>query len=112
MSVVNHKVEFSPKKRGVKPGTPRNPNSGRKKGTLNKKTIFLQQELENVGLSWGEEFKKALVEKDYKRAEILTGLLPYLNPRLKESEAPVPVEEKPTSPSDNNILSIIADDKK
>lgn len=109
MSDVNHKVEFSPKKRGVKPGTPRNPNSGRKKGTPNKKSVFLQQELENVGLSWGEEFKKALFEKDYKRAEILTGLLPYLNPRLKELEAPAHQEEKSVEVN-NNILSIISDE--
>ena len=98
------------KKPGKKPGSPK--TGGRPKGVLNKKTLWLREELESVGLSWGEEFKKALQDNDYQKADILASLLPYLNPRLKEKEAeeqPVASPAQPISPAD--ILSIVSNDK-
>lgn len=93
-------------KRGRKKGCVK--TGGRKPGTPNKKSIWLKDELQRVGLSWGEEFKKALNQNDYQKATILANLLPYLNPRLKDvqpEQEPINEEESPTSR--NQVLEMI-----
>jgi hypothetical protein len=77
---------------------------GRTAGTANKKTLWLRDELERVGLSWADEFKSALESNNLQKANVLLELLPYLNPKLKEKEAADDVQE-PTDTTD--ILSIV-----
>ena len=70
-----------------KKGDKKPENSGMKKGQTTKKTVWLKESLESVGLSWEVEFKKALSEKDYKLIELLQNLIPYLSPKIKERES-------------------------
>ena len=61
---------------------------GRKKGTPNKKSHWLREDLERNDVIWSVEFKNALETKDYEAMDRLIALLPYLNPKMKEMEAP------------------------
>ena len=67
-------------------GQGRPENSGRKPGSRNKKTIWLNEVLSDIGFSWSQELKKAYEEKDYKKIELLQQLIPYLNPKIKDKE--------------------------
>jgi hypothetical protein len=94
------------KKPGRKPGTPK--TGGRQKGSLNKKTVWLRDALNDVDLSWELEFKKALVKKDFALMGVLINLLPYLSPKIKEKEsqeepAAQPEQDTPTA----ELLSLI-----
>jgi hypothetical protein len=60
---------------------------GRKKGTPNKRTVWLRDALSDVEFSWEEEFKNAYASSDFARLHVLTALLPYLAPKIKEREA-------------------------
>ena len=83
-------------------GSPK--TGGRTKGTPNKKTVWLREELSDVGLNWGEEFKKALSKRDYQLLSVLTDLLPYLSPKIKEKE--VLESEQTVEPTiDQSVLS-------
>lgn len=94
--------------RGRKKGSPRVPGSGRQKGTVNKKSIWLRDELESNDLHWGKEFKKSLDTENYKKAELLISLLPYLNPRLKERDSIIEVEQKIEELKNNeDILKVV-----
>lgn len=72
--------------------------TGRPSGVLNKNTIWLREELDRVDMDWALEYKHALLEKDYKRCEVLALLLPYLNPKLKEQST--------SDSSDNPVIEI------
>lgn len=107
------KVEKS--RRGKKPGSKK--TGGRKKGTINKHTLWLRDELNNVGMSWGKEFKLALDRADYQKAQILADLLPYLNPKLKDREAESPSIETPKDNelktlTDENLLKLVKEQSK
>lgn len=56
---------------------------GRAKGTLNKKSLWLRDQLESVNFNWAIEFKDSMTIQDYERARILVDLLPYLNPKIE-----------------------------
>ena len=80
---------------------------GRKAGTPNKKSVWLREELENAGINWGEQLKEALSSLDYKKAEILISLLPYLNPKMKEVDIAVSNEESIPESEEPSLLEII-----
>jgi hypothetical protein len=80
----NSKVENLKSPRGKPKGSPK--SGGRTIGTPNKRSVWLRDELENAGINWGEEMAQALAGSDFKKAEILIALLPYLNPRMKDKE--------------------------
>lgn len=80
------------KKAGKPKGLPK--TGGRKPGSVNKKSYWLRDALESVNLNWPEEFKKAFDSLDYKRAELLASLLPYLNPKIAEKDIDANDEDK------------------
>lgn len=101
------KVERN-RKGGKQPGTPK--TGGRKKGTPNKKTVWLKEELSNAGMDWSSEFIRAYQAGDLGKCDLLVSLLPYLNPKMKDREVteetpPQKTEEenKPTA----TILDIV-----
>lgn len=61
-------------------------SGGRQVGALNKKTYWLQCVLQEVGLNWGAEFKKAFDQDNFQKCQLLASLLPYLNPRVGEKQ--------------------------
>jgi hypothetical protein len=80
---------------------------GRIKGvSVNKRTRWLQEQLDRSGIDWVTEYKKALAEKNLQMMSVLTELLPYLAAKLNPSEYTLdtPVEEA-NEPAD--ILSLI-----
>lgn len=74
---------------GQKPGVRK---GGRKKGTVNKKTVWLREELDKANIDFGKYLRQAFEEKDIRMLNALAGFLPYLNPKIKDKELP---EEKP-----------------
>lgn len=79
---------------------------GRRKGTVNNKSLWLRETLIKSDIDWGVEFKKALATKDEVTLPALLALLPYLNPKMKERDADAEIEmQEDSDPAD--ILSII-----
>jgi hypothetical protein len=66
---------------------------GRKPGSLNKRTKFLSDLLEQEGFDWSKEFSIAFAANDWAKVRALTDLLPYMAPKLAQREV---VEETPT----------------
>lgn len=91
-------------KLGKPTGSPK--TGGRKAGTPNKRSIWLREELDKADINWGIELKKALDTLDYKKAEILVSLLPFLNPKLKEKEMEDEVESK--AEEADSLLNLIS----
>lgn len=83
-SITENKRKPGRKKGCVKSG-------GRQPGTLNKKSYWLRDQLENVDFVWSQEFIKSMTSADYERAKILIDLLPYLNPRIE----PKKIDDEP-----------------
>ena len=79
---------------------------GRRKGTVNKKSLWLRETLINSDIDWADYFKKALDTKDEITLQALLSLLPYLNPKMKERDADAEVEAE-ESPEPADILSLI-----
>jgi hypothetical protein len=80
-----------------KKGDPKPAGSGIKKGQKQKKTVWLNESLSQVGFSWNSELKAAYEEKDYKKIELLQQLIPYLNPKIKEKEVSEETDNNPES---------------
>lgn len=79
---------------------------GRRKGTVNNKSLWLRETLVKSDIDWGREYKKALDARDSEMLQALSVLLPYLNPKMKERDADAEVEvAEDSDPAD--ILSII-----
>lgn len=93
------------RKAGRKPGSKK--TGGRVKGTPNKKTVWLKQELENINFCWGKEFKKALDLSEIAKLEVLISLLPYLNPKMKEKEVEETPQEEAQEKPKADVLKII-----
>jgi hypothetical protein len=91
-------------KLGKPTGSPK--SGGRKAGTPNKRSVWLREELDRANIDWGLELKKALDTLDYKKAEILVSLLPFLNPKLKEKEVE-DTQETSSEDSEDSILNLI-----
>ena len=81
-----------------KPGDKKPKDSGMKKGQTTKKTVWLREALDSVGLTWQDEYKKAIEAKDYKLIELLHQLIPYLNPKIKEKEIITDEESENNNP--------------
>lgn len=79
------------KKRGPKPGSPK--TGGRKKGTPNKSTTYLRQALADVGCSIEEALAKAIHSENTQMIQALSLLLPYLTPKFKDADAPMPEDD-------------------
>lgn len=82
---------------------------GRKKGTPNKARALLREALEDHGFDMASEIIEAIkCVPRQQRMAALAQLLPYLYPRLKETEPPKDIEEPlafRARPAD--ILSIV-----
>lgn len=75
-------------------GTPK--TGGRKKGSPAKKAILItdfRSRLEANGLDLELQLSQAILDEDVFLIKALTGVLPYLAPRLKEVEKKPPPEE-------------------
>lgn len=70
-------------------------HGGRQKGTPNKKTLAFRELLEAKGLDVVSELKEAIENREVEMIKALTGILPYIVPRLKEAEI------KPDTPPDD-----------
>lgn len=105
------KIEKNRKsKRGRKKGITKPLNSGRKKGSLNKKTVFMTQILEQAGFDFGTELMKALKEASVsEKLAILRELFPYVAPRLNPKDVQEPQPEPTQDTSD--ILKLVTNDK-
>lgn len=77
--------------RGRPPGIPK--TGGRQKGTVNKRTLFLYNELSRVNFDWAREFTNAFASADPVRLRILVDILPYLVAKIKEREEPQPAAD-------------------
>lgn len=77
-----------------KKGDPRPPNAGRKAGVPNKVTIKFRDRLEHHGVDLEAELAKAILAGNIEMIKALQLLLPYAQPRLKESES----DSNPTTP--------------
>lgn len=75
----------------VDPSRPkRQKTGGRTKGTPNRKSLLFRDRLASVGCDIESELAKAILGRDVIMIQALASLLPYLTPRLKESELPAP----------------------
>jgi hypothetical protein len=83
-----------------RPGQPKPPGSGKKKGTKNKKTLRLRDLLEDRAVDFEGELAKAVLAKDVEMIKALKDLLPYLQPRIKEQEEPAKPEVEPDDSDD------------
>lgn len=86
------------KRRGKAKGSPK--SGGRKKGTPNKKTLFLADALTNLNFNLAEEIIASLsqISDPSQKMQYLLALLDYTHPRLKELEA---VPDAPASTQDS-----------
>lgn len=85
-----------------RPGQPKPPGSGKKKGTKNKKTLRLRDLLEDRAVDFEGELAKAVLAKDVEMIKALKDLLPYLQPRIKEQAEEGP---QPSVPEDDPDIS-------
>lgn len=92
----------STRKGGRPKGTPK--TGGRKKGTSNKRTYWLRDELERVGFDWALEIKKSFEIDNFERIQHLYQMLPYLNPRI---EALNVAENDPNRKQDDGVIDIL-----
>ena len=69
---------------------------GRRKGSLNKKTLALNDMLEQKGFDVIERLKNAFDSGDLAAAELLIQVLPYIAPKLKERETSSEVVQEDT----------------
>ena len=78
-----------------KPGQPKSPNSGRKRGVKNrKKLIPVEEILATANFNPAEELMKVLPTLDpLDKAKILLQLLDYYCPKVKPIEVPAPAPE-------------------
>lgn len=60
---------------------------GRKKGTPNKRTVWLRDAFERGGVDFEGAIKKAMEEQNVGMLTVLQGFLPYMAPRIKEKDA-------------------------
>ena len=88
----NSKVEKNRIRPGKKPGTPK--TGGRKKGSINRKSVWLREQLDAKGFDWIAQLAKAYEEKDYPRVKLLQDLIPFVAPKIAEKalEDPKPLE--------------------
>src|SRR5574343_925120 len=102
-SKVEQKQNEAPKKRGGKPkGSPK--TGGRQKGSPNKKSLFLRERLESHGCDLDKQLAEAILAKDINMIEALQKLLPYVQPKLKDREAPVESEALNDTTQDTDSL--------
>lgn len=59
---------------------------GRKPGTLNRRTIWVREEMQKAGFDVFVEMKKACAKRDYGAIDSLSKLLPFLTPPLLPKE--------------------------
>lgn len=62
---------------------------GRKKGTPNKKTVWLRETFESGSIDFEGALRSALAEKNIGMLQALQGFLPYLSPRIKDKDADI-----------------------
>lgn len=68
-------------------GKPRPPNAGRKKGSVNKKSLLVKDVLESHGINLVEQIVIRLKEISREdQVKALTALLPYVYPKLASIE--------------------------
>jgi hypothetical protein len=85
---------------------------GRKKGVPNKTTLKFRELLAEEGVEVEKQLAAAILARDVEMIEVLTKLLPYLTPRLKEQERPTepaPTEVTPSldSLSNEDLLKLL-----
>lgn len=68
------------------PGTPKPANSGRKKGTPNRKTAIFRDLLETNDIDIEKYIADAMRSGNIELLKALQGFLPYLHPRLSQTE--------------------------
>lgn len=84
-------------KQGKPTGLPK--TGGRQKGTLNKKSYWLREQLADVNFNWAADFKESMNCADYERVDRLIALLPYLNPKIE----PRKIDADDTGPSNDDL---------
>jgi hypothetical protein len=82
---------------------------GRKRGSRNKSVYKFRDRLEAQGVDFEGALAEAIKTKDVELIKALQSLLPYLQPKLKEREAPA--EEPESTPeeeaSTEELLSLL-----
>ena len=99
---------------GRPPGHPK--SGGRKKNTPNKTTTVIQDfrtRLETKKIDIEAELAKAILQGNVDMIKALTGLMPYLTPRLKEAEEKPPIPQEEPTPtlqavSTDNLVAFIS----
>lgn len=96
------RTKTGPKK---KPGPPKGVRyGGRKKGTPNKRTVWLRDLLNNSDFNWEAEFQKVYPKlKNELKMQVLLDLLPFLNPKIKDKE----VEDQPQESEQSEPGSVL-----
>ncbi len=78
---------------------------GRKKGTPNRASRWLRDQLEANDIDWPTEYKKALAAGNTAMMSCLTDLLPYLSAKLNPAD--YDLDSTPEAEESADILSII-----
>lgn len=90
-------------------------SKGRPKGTLNKTTLLFQERLKASGVQIEKEIAQAIHSQNAEMLKALTGLLPYVTPRLKEIETdtkpPIDITPEDDDLSDEELLEIASGQK-
>lgn len=71
----------------------REKTGGRKKGTPNKRTVWLREAFDRGGVDFEGALKKALETQHVGMIEVLQGFLPYLAPKIKDRDAEIGEEQ-------------------
>lgn len=71
---------------------------GRKKGTPNKKTVWLRETFESGDIDFEGALRCALAEKNIGMIQALQGFLPYLSPRVKDKDADIDASNQDADP--------------
>jgi hypothetical protein len=92
-------------------GAGRPEGSGRKPGSTNRRTEDkkkfnrdLHARLKAFGCDIDEEMAKAIFQKNYEMVKALQGLLPYVQPKWKDADMPIPVLEETFEDEDTDAI--------
>jgi len=84
---------------------------GRQLGSQNKRTADkakfnrdLHARLKAFGCDIDEEMAKAIFQKNYEMVKALQGLLPYVQPKWKDADMPVPVLDESFEDEDTDSI--------
>lgn len=75
--------------------------AGRPKGSLSKKTRYLQDLLTEESFDWAKEFSKAWKQEHFIKCQTLIDMLPYLAPKLVQKQ----IDLEATADDEKNLLT-------